>query len=368
MQTKAAVLWEVGGGWQIEDVTLNDPGFGEVLVEMAASGICHSDDHSATGDVAMVLPMVGGHEGAGRVVAVGPGVSRVRIDDHVVLSAVPSCGRCRWCSDGRANLCDERLRVPDQTERQENIRRKVGTTPVAAICRLGTFSDHILASEMQTVPIDRDVPLDVAALIGCAVTTGVLGSTKVAEIRPGDVVVVQGVGGIGITTVQGARIAGATTIVAVDPVAHKRELALSFGATHTAADMDEATALVTELTAGVMADKAILGVGVAHGDQVGPLLDIVGRGGRVVISSIAPVAEQTMSASLFRLAMMDKELRGQLYGRCNPFADMPRLIALYRSGYLKLDEMISTRYRLEDVNRGFADMKSGVNIRGVIEF
>jgi NDMA-dependent alcohol dehydrogenase len=368
MKVQAGVLWQRGEVWKVEEVELGDPKPGEVLVRIAASGICHSDDHSVTGDVLTPLPLVGGHEGAGTVVAIGDKVSRVSVGDHVILTAIPSCGNCRWCSSGHANLCDKGAAAMTVETYDGTVRRHIGETPISAMCQLGTFSDHVVVSEMQTVPIDTDIPLDVAALIGCGVTTGLQAATKVGEVRPGDVVVVQGVGGVGTNAVQGARIAGASTIVAVDPVEAKREWAVQFGATDAAASMEEATELVSSVTRNVMADKAILCVSVAHGEHLGPLLRIISKGGRVVITSVAPMTEEGMSGSLFELAMMDKEVRGHVYGRCNPMADIPRTLALYRSGQLKLDELITTRYKLADVNDGFAAMHGGTNLRGLIEF
>ena len=193
MKVQAGVLWQRGGAWKVEDVDLGDPAPGEVLVRIAASGICHSDDHSVTGDVLTPLPMVGGHEGAGTVVAVGEDVSRVAVGDHVILTAIPACGKCRWCSSGRANLCDQGAAAMTVETYDGTVRRHVGDTPISALCQLGTFSDHVVVSEMQTVPIADDIPLGIAALIGCGVTTGLQASTKVGEVRPGDAVVVQGV-------------------------------------------------------------------------------------------------------------------------------------------------------------------------------
>ncbi|MDQ0382781.1 NDMA-dependent alcohol dehydrogenase [Amycolatopsis thermophila] len=367
MKVPAAVLWERNSPWKVEEIELGEPGPGEVLVQLKASGICHSDDHGVTGDIPMPLPQVGGHEGAGVVLEVGEGVSRVRPGDHVVLSAIPACGNCRWCISGRANLCDLGRRAVAPAADEQVPARRLGGQTLSALCQLGTFASHAVVSELQAVRIDDDVPLDVAALIGCGVTTGVLGAIRVADVLPGDVVVVQGVGGIGINAVQGARIAGASTIVAVDPVERKRNWALEFGATHVAADMEEATALVADLTRGVMADKAILCVGVAHGEHLGPLVGIISKGGRVVVTSITPVTETAMTFSLFDFAMSNKELRGHVYGAANPVADFPRIIEMYRRGQLRLDELITTRYPLSEVNAGFADMHGGRNLRGLLE-
>lgn len=370
MKVSAAVLWERRSPWKVEKIELADPGPGQVLVEVAASGICHSDDHGVTGDIPMPLPQVGGHEGAGVVLEVGPGVTRVRPGDHVVLSAIPTCGNCRWCNSGRSNLCDLGRRAATRQATAEVPPRRLGDRTLSAVSQLGTFSSHVVVSELQAVRIDEDIPLDVAALVGCGVTTGVLGATRVAGVEPGDVVVVQGVGGVGVNAVQGAQIAGASVIVAVDPVEQKREWAKTFGATHVASDMDEAKELVADLTKGVMADKSILCIGVARHSFLPPLLDIVSKGGRAVIASIAPVAPEAdagTSFSLFDFAMSNKELRGHVYGQANPVADFPRLLSLYRSGRLKLDELITARYRLEDINDGFAAMHGGTILRGLLE-
>jgi S-(hydroxymethyl)glutathione dehydrogenase/alcohol dehydrogenase len=245
-------------------------------------------------------------------------------------------------------------------------RRRDGDTGVGAYCQLGTFSQHTVVSETQVVGIPKDVPFEVAALVGCGVTTGLGAAQRVGQTEPGDVVVVVGVGGIGINAVQGAAIAGAGTIVAVDPVEKKRRWALEFGAHHAVATVEEAQALVSAITLNVMADKAILCVGVAHGEQVGPLLDLVRKGGRAVITAVAPIAEDGMSGSLFTLGMMNKQLVGHIFGEGVPLADFPRTLELYRHGDLKLDELVTERYTLEDINEGYAAMHRGDNLRGVI--
>jgi NDMA-dependent alcohol dehydrogenase len=368
MDVDAGVLWERNSPWTIEEIQLGDPGPREVLVKLGASGICHSDDHAVTGDVQLPLPLIGGHEGAGEVVEIGREVTRVAVGDQVILAAVPACGQCRWCSNGRQNLCDSGSRAMSTETYDGTSRRMLRGVAVSALTQLGTFSPFTTVSEMQAVRIDPDIPAQVAALVGCGVTTGLQASTKVAEVKAGDVVVIQGTGGVGISAVQGARIAGAAIIVAVDPVQAKRDWALQFGATHAVPSMDEATLLVSELTRGVMADKAILCVGVAHGDQIGPLLAIISKGGRVVVSSVSPMHESGMSGSLFDLAMMNKELRGHIYGQANPIADFPRTLALYRQGVLQLDEMITRTYPLADLNAAFEDLHAGRNVRGVLVF
>jgi S-(hydroxymethyl)glutathione dehydrogenase/alcohol dehydrogenase len=368
MLTQAAVLWQQGGSWKVEEIELDPPAEREVLVKLAASGLCHSDDHVVTGDTPAPYPMIGGHEGAGVVVEVGSQVTRVAVGDHVILSAVPSCGACRWCSSGRANLCDQGAFALTGHGPDGTYRRHLNGTGVGAYCQIGTFSPYVVASETQTVSIREDVPLELAALVGCGVTTGLGAVQKVGQVQPGDVVVVVGIGGVGINAVQGALIAGAATVVAVDPVAKKRAWAREFGAHHAVSSIDEAFELVSRLTGNVMADKAILCVGVAHSADVGPLLSLVSKGGRAVVTSVAPVAEEGMSGSLFQLAMMNKSLVGHVFGQANPTADFPRTLDLYTSGQLKLDELVTARYPLEAINEGYEAMHRGDNLRGIITY
>lgn len=368
METSAAVLWGVKEPWKVEQLTLDPPGPREVLVQLAASGLCHSDDHVVTGDTPCPTPMVGGHEGAGVVLEVGADVTRVKVGDHVILTPVPNCGQCRWCVSGRANLCDMGAFALSGHGPDGTFRRHLGDLGVGAYCQIGTFSQYTVVSETQAVPIDEDIPLELAALVGCGVTTGVGAATTVGGVQPGDVVVVVGIGGVGINAVQGARIAGAGIIVAVDPLENKRAWAEQFGATHSVASMEEAHELVGELTRGVMADKAILAVGVAHGEMAGPLLSLVSKGGRAVLTAVAPVAEVGTSASMFDIAMMNKQLVGHVFGEANPLADFPRLLRLYRNGQLMLDELITQRYPIERINDGYADMHGGRNLRGVLVY
>ena len=199
-------------------------------------------------------------------------------------------------------------------------------------------------------------------------TTGWGSAVYAADVRSGETVVVVGVGGIGANALQGARLAGADKIIAVDPLASKREIATVFGATHTAASMEEAQALVGELTRGAMADKAILTVGVAYGDLINPLLNLVKKAGRAVVTSVAPMSQTDVKLDLFMLAMMRKELVGCIFGNANPRRDIPRILDLYMEGKLLLDELVTNTYSLDDINQGYEDMRNGTNVRGVVVF
>ena len=366
MKIKAAVLWKAGEPWSVEEVDLDPPKAGEVLVRLEYAGLCHSDDHLVTGDMPALLPIVGGHEGAGVVEAVGPEVTTVAPGDHVVPMFLPACGRCRWCAAGRSNLCDAGAELLMGTGADGTFRVHARGQDLCTMCFLGTFSPYAVMSERSLVKIPQHFPLEVAALVSCGVTTGYGSAVHTAGVQPGETVVVVGVGGVGANAVQGARIAGAEMIVAVDPVAFKRDKAKLWGATHTAASVEEATELVREITWGVMADAAIYTVGVAKGTDIAALLGLVSKGGRAVVTAVGPMSDTAVTMSLADLTLSQKELRGSLFGGASGRADIPMLLRLYGSGQLHLDELVTSRYRLDEINSGYRDMHDGRNIRGVI--
>jgi S-(hydroxymethyl)glutathione dehydrogenase/alcohol dehydrogenase len=369
MQIEAAVLWETGTDWKVEQVALDDPRPGEVLVRLAASGLCHSDEHLVTGDVTMPLPMIGGHEGAGVVEATGPGVTSLAPGDHVVTSFVPACGRCGPCVSGHQNLCDmgaflaEGLQISDRTARHH-----IGGEDVRAMCMLGTFATWTVGNEASFIPIERDMPLDRACLLGCGFTTGWGSAVYRAEISPGEDVAVVGVGGLGSAAVQGARLAGAGRIFAVDPAPLKREMAARFGATHTASTLEEAVGLIQEETRGQMCQKVIATMSVGRGELVASIMALVAKRGRAVVTNMHPRTEIDVKVNLTDLAVMEKEIVGCLYGSANPRLDIPRLVDLYRRGQVDLDSMVTRTYSLSGVNQGYADMRTGRNIRGVLVY
>jgi NDMA-dependent alcohol dehydrogenase len=364
VQTQAAVLWGVGEKWNVEPVELGEPRLGEVLIKVVATGLCHSDDHAVTGDMPFGYPIIGGHEGAGTVEAVGPGVSAVRSGDHVVLAFNPPCGRCRYCARGQSNLCA--LAVPERAAELEPSLFMARGQETAAMGGLGTFSQYAVVKENCVIRIDDDISFEAASLLGCAVTTGWGASVYLAEIRPGDSVVIIGSGGVGVNSVQGARIAGADIILAVDPSEFKRDQAVRFGATHTAASLDEGRELIAELTKGRMADAAILSIGVGSGEIIGAMMSTVGLGGRAVITSVSPFAATTVDLNLFEFTLGQKTLRGNVYGGVNVHGDIPLLLDLYRRKKLMLEELVTATYSLDDINQGYADMHSGKNLRGVV--
>ncbi len=369
MKTKAAILWELNTPWSVEEIELDAPKAGEVLVKIAASGMCHSDEHVVTGDLPFAMPIIGGHEGAGVVEAVGPGVSWLAPGDHVVFGFIPSCGRCPSCSTGHSNLCDMGAllgtgkQIADGTSRHHAKGQDIST-----MCLLGTFAHHTVVNEASCIKIEKDIPLEKACLLGCGVVTGWGSSVYAAEVSPGDTVVVVGIGGIGANAVQGAKLAGAKHVIAIDPIEFKREKAMQFGATHTAASMAEALPLVQQISWGTMANKVIMTMGVGSGAVIGEALALTAKRGRVVVTNIHPAMEYSASMSLLDLTLMEKQVVGSLFGSGNPRADIPKLISLYREGQLDLDSLISKTYPLEGVNDGYDDMRAGKNIRGVLVY
>jgi NDMA-dependent alcohol dehydrogenase len=369
MQARAAILWGVNEQWQIEDVELDEPQPDEVLIRMSAAGLCHSDEHIVTGDIPMALPGVGGHEGSAVVEQVGSRVTTVEPGDHVVMSFIPSCGRCRWCASGQQTLCDLgrylMLGLPISNGVHRMRARGQGIAPM---CLVGCFATHQVVHEASVVKIDQDIPLDKAALVSCGVTTGWGSAVHTARVGPGDVVVVVGIGGIGSSAIQGARMAGARWIVAVDPVEMKLETAKSLGATHTAKDVFAAYSVVNDITKGQLADAAIITTGVADGELLGPVMSLVRKGGTAVVTAIAPFAQSQVTLSLFELTLWQKELRGSLFGGGNPRVDIPELLTFYKEGSLQLDELITKTYALDEINEGYQDLRDGKNVRGILVF
>ncbi len=376
MRSRAAIVREVGGDWSVEEFDLDPPRSGEVLVQMAAAGLCHSDDHIRNGFMAPPttqksrLPTIGGHEGSGVVLEFGDGVTGLTPGDHVVTSFVAVCGHCRWCSSGMEYLCDRGAGVltpgmpTDGTFRHHTVDgQDLGHTS-----KIGAFAEHTVVAADSLVKIDPGIPLVPAALLSCAIPTGYGSAAHRANVRGGDTVVVIGAGGIGTAAIQGALINGATTVVAVDPIAAKQNSARSFGATHTAADADGAIDLVRTLTRGVMADAVVLAPSEITGVDIGTALSLTRKGGTCVLTGMASAGAQPVSLDIQDLVLMNKNVCGTVFGSCNPSSDIPLLAGLYAAGRLRLDEMITRRYRLDDINVGFADLLRGDLVRGVIDF
>ncbi|MEU1984462.1 NDMA-dependent alcohol dehydrogenase [Nocardia sp. NPDC019395] len=372
MKTRAAVLRESPGEWNIEELELDEPKGGEVLVEMVATGLCHSDAHVSSGDNPIGhLPAVGGHEGGGIVRKLGPDVTDFEVGDHVLTSFIPACGKCRWCASGMQNLCDNGALIMQGHQLDGTFRmHTTDGKDVATTGLCGTFSEWQVYDQLSLVKIDKDIPLEIACLVACGVQTGFGSATTAGNVQPGDVVIVAGVGGIGMNAVQGARESGAAHIIAVDPVADKQRWALDFGATESFASFVESAGRVAQLTNGQGADVVILSAGLVDNALIGEGLAAVRKAGTVVVTGVSSMTEDGTVPGLnaSHLAMMQKTIRGALFGMKSPREAMPLLLEMYRAGKIKLDELVTKTYSLDQINDAYDDMEAGRNIRGVIRF
>ncbi|MET9327633.1 NDMA-dependent alcohol dehydrogenase [Tsukamurella sp. NPDC003166] len=371
MLTRAAVLRSSPGELEILDLEMAPIQAGEVRVKMKAAGLCHSDDHFIVGDqVPGIFPIVVGHEGAGIIEEVGPGVRDLAVGDHVVFSFLPVCGRCKWCAQGMQNLCNlgALLATGSRFEEPGTYRLSLDGEPVGALASLGTFAERVTVSALSAIKIDPSIPFESACLTGCGVGTGWGAAVNSGEVRPDDVVIVMGVGGIGINAVQGAAQAGARAVIAVEPVEWKREFALKLGATHAFDTIEEAADFGRSITDGQGADSAIVTIGIPTGRDIGQGLEAVRKGGICVAVGIGDTHVKDGDIELHHLVLMQKRLQGSLFGQSHPTSDIPAQLAMYQRGQLNLDDLITARYRLDDINQGFADLKAGKNMRGVIVF
>ena len=367
MKTKAAVLYEYRKPLVVEDLDLEGPKAGEVLVEYKAAGICHSDLSILNGIITMPpLPCVAGHEGAGVVVEAGAGVTRVKPGDHVLALWVPSCGQCYYCIRHQPYLCVQRDQARTGVMMDGTSRLKKGTQSMAYMMGVGTFSHYNVLNEKSVLPIDKDIPFETAAVTGCAVVTGVGAVLNTAKVQPGSSVVVVGIGGVGLNVIQGAVLANATTIIAIDLLDNKLELARQFGATHTLnPGKENFQEKVNRITGGIGVDYSFEVIGTPKTAQMA--FDLIRRGGTAVIVGIAG-AQDTIPLPLVQMAGMEKKIIGCYYGSANLLADLKILLDLYKRGRIKVRELITKDYPLKEINKGFAELISGGNARGVIKY
>jgi S-(hydroxymethyl)glutathione dehydrogenase/alcohol dehydrogenase len=358
---RAAVFHEVGKE-EVEvrdDVEAIGPGPGQVRVKIHAAGVCHSDLSAMNGTLPQPAPAVLGHEGAGEIIEVGEGVTGVSVGDHVIIAWTPPCGTCKYCKTGHANLCVNIFfniaGAPHFT---------MGGTPIFGFAGTGTMAEEMVIPVQGVVPIPADVPYDVAALIGCGVTTGVGAALNTAKVVPGSSVVVFGCGGVGIAAIQGARIAGAAEIVAVDAVASKLDDAKRFGATH-AVEPGALDATSMEITGGDGFDYAFECIGLPQ--TIRAAYDAVHRGGTAVIVG-AGRSDQMVEFNAFELFFMEKKILGSYYGSADVRIEFDRLIRLWRSGRLDLQGMVTRSMDISQANEAFAAMKRGEVIRQVLTF
>ena len=357
---RAAVLFETGSQTLEvrDDVTLADPGPGEVRIRIHATGVCHSDLSAMTGVLPQPVPFVPGHEGAGEVVAVGEGVGKVAVGDHVIVCWNPPCGDCSHCRGGQGNLCVNIFFGMTMTP-----HFKVDGADVYGFAGNGTFAEELVVPWQCAVKIPDDVPYEIAALIGCGVTTGVGAVVNTAQVQPGSSVAVIGAGGVGISVIQGARIAGAAQIVAIDPVRSKHEAALRFGATR-AVEPEDADAAKAEVTGGAGFDYVFEVVG--RSALVKQAYGLTRRGGTVTVVG-AGKNDDSVEFDMFQLFFDNKKILGSYYGGADPRQEYGRLIALWRAGRLDLEGMITARLKLDDINQALELLRTGAAIRTIIE-
>jgi S-(hydroxymethyl)glutathione dehydrogenase/alcohol dehydrogenase len=336
------------------------------MIRLAACGVCHSDYSVTTGTIPFPPPVVLGHEGAGIVVEVGEGVTDIAVGDAVVSSFVSMCGKCRYCQTGRPQLCDQAAKaaytLPDGTVRTKDLQGK----PLNIFSGCGVMAEYATLHTDNVVKIDRDIPLDRAALVSCGVMTGVGAVVNTARVAPGSVTVVFGAGGVGLNAIQGCAIAGAAMIVAVDMSDAKLEMARQFGATHTLnAKAEENVVKALRKLTGGGGDYAFECVG--YGEVAAQAYGCLRKGGTAVVVGVAS-QKDTTTLRTASLTFEEKTLTGSYFGSARPREDFPRLLALYRNKRLKLDELITRTYRIEEAAQAFADLASGKNARGVIVF
>ena len=366
MKVKAALLHDAGTRFVIEELSLDGPRDGEVLIKIAASGVCHSDYHVMAGTTTHPMPCVCGHEGAGVVEAVGSNVNRAQVGDHVVLSWAPDCGHCFYCQHGKPNLCETFVGpIWAGTMLDGSPRLSLAGEPVYHYCGLASFAEYAVVPQESCIPIRKDVSLEAASLVGCAVATGVGAALYTAAVRPGESVVVYGAGGIGLNTVQGALLCGASTVIAVDTNDAKMRIAREFGATHTLKSDGQTIEAIRDLTDGRGADHVFEAVGLPSVQEAS--FEAVRPGGTLTLVGLSPMGSGTNLPGAV-ITRQEKTIKGSYYGTVNARRDFPLFIDLYANGQLKLDQMISKKYPLEEINTAYDAMLSGEVARGVIAF
>lgn len=365
MKIKAAVLYEIGQALVVEDLELDDPKEGEVLVKMGAAGICRSDRHYMYGDAPTPLPVVLGHEGSGTVEKVGPGVTSIKPGQQVILSYVASCGQCKSCLEGKANICDSHMAAGPKMY-DGTCRLHKDDQYIYHFGKVACFAEYSVVPETACVPNESLVPMDIAALIGCCVPTGVGAVLYSANVQTGSTVAVVGCGGVGLNVIMGARLVNASKIIAVDIRESQLEFAMKFGATHSvnASERDPVTQ-VKDLTGGRGADYTFEVLGSV--DTVKAAYDMCAKSGTLTVVGIAPLGAEAQINAV-DLVRNEKTVRGTYYGSARAQVDFPRLVDLYLAGKLNLDDLVVRHYSLDQVNEAYADLDHGEVGRGAIVF
>lgn len=364
---KAAVFYEPNKPLVIEEVQVDPPKEGEILVKMAAAGVCHSDHHAMTGEMPITTPVILGHEGSGIVEEVGPGVTSLKPGDHVVSVWRYACGTCEYCLIARPQLCPTSARMRTNASLSDGTRRfKIGDTEIGHHLGVSTFAEYSVMSEKSALKIRDDMPLDMAAVVSCAVITGVGAVINGAQARPGESVAIFGSGGIGLNAIQGAQLAGADPIIAVDVMQNKLEMAKKFGATHLVNASDEdPVERIREITGGQGAHHAIEAIG--NTEVTTQCFNAVRRGGTAVMIGITSPTS-TAAIPTLDLVTQEKRLVGSLYGSSVPRLMVPRLIELYMAGKLNLDDLLTRSYPLDQINEAYDALLRGEVARSVIAY
>ena len=383
MKVKAAIVTEANGPWRTEVIEIDEPRAHEVKVKMAYSGLCFSDEHLRHGDIThepevlemisgrkTMFPVIGGHEGSGIVESVGPEVTGLVVGDHVAVSFVPSCGKCEYCLSGRSYICDMGATILAGPMIADGTwRHHLGEENLNRMCQVGSFSEYIVVHEASLIRIEPWLDLRAAALISCGISTGFGSAVNRGGVKPGDTVAVIGCGGVGSGAIQGAAMAGARAVIAIDTNQSKIDRALKIGATHgCTSTLDAAFNILPELTWGKLCDVVIITVDNITSELFEQARSITAKGGVVVVTSLAAHDLTTVELNVTMLSMTNQEIRGTVFGSENPRIQVPRLLRLHHEGKFYIDELITKEYSIDEVQQAADDLASGENLRGVIRF
>ena len=366
MKSKAVVCRTLNSPVTVEEIEVQPPQRGEVLVKMVACGVCHSDLSATNGTIGFPLPLILGHEGAGVIAEVGEAVTEFKVGDHVLTSFVSMCGKCRYCAVGKPALCELGARTFTTLPGGAVRTHDAAGAPLGIFSGVGSMSQYATLSTDSVVKIRDDVPLSSACLVGCGVMTGFGAVSNTAKIEAGSIVAVFGCGGVGLAAIQGAKVAGAAMVIAIDTVAHKLDFATLMGATHTLNSKEEENLVkaIKKLSGGGV-DYAFECVG--YGEIVAQAYGALRKGGTAVVVGVAPAKDMT-TVKTATLTFEEKTLTGSYFGGARPREDFPRILALYKAGKLKLDELVTKTYSIDEAPQAFADLAAGKNARGVIVF
>jgi Zn-dependent alcohol dehydrogenase len=362
---KAAVSYEINSAMRVEEVTLDEPQGHEVLVKLVAAGTCHSDLHFLKGDIPVPLPVVMGHEGAGIVEKVGPDVTTLKPGDHVILMVAFSCGKCRFCVAGRPTLCVENLLIQMMASLPGGgIRLHKGDKQLHHLFGLACFAEYTVVHERSAVKIRKDAPLDVVCLLGCGTSTGIGAVLNTAGIKAGESIIIYGCGGVGLSALMAAKLAGAGMIIAVDTLERKLEMAKTLGADYLINSSQEDPQLKALTISGGGVDYAVPCVG--NADAIMKSFGSIHAGGKCVVVGLPPISI-TLNVAPFEL-LQGKILTGTTQGDVNTFIDVPRYVDLYMDGKLPIDKLITKRCKLDEINEAYRALEKGEVIRTIIQF